>query len=152
MRTRGALQHTQTPALDHSAIKTKLTYLNKLVISHEVNLFLAGLSYLEPLCSGLSCMPPLEYIVVVCSTEFAYSVGVVDGRHTMVDIVKFGLVQNIFLPCVASRKSCFWYFNLLFSSFEHSSSRVHLLGQSSTERHTMEEMFPCLSVSKIITF
>ena len=40
-------------------------------------------------------MPPLEYIVVVCSTEFAYSVGVVDGRHTMVDIVKFGLVQNI---------------------------------------------------------
>ena len=40
-------------------------------------------------------MPPLEYIVVVCSTEFAYSVGVVDGRHTMVDLVKFGLVQNI---------------------------------------------------------
>ena len=49
-------------------------------------------------------MPPLdlEYIVVVCSTEFAYSVGVVDGRHTMVDIVKFGLVQNILLPCGAS--------------------------------------------------
>ena len=44
-------------------------------------------------------MPPLEYIVVVCSTEFAYSVGVVDGRHTMVDIVKYGLVQNILLPC-----------------------------------------------------
>ena len=112
------------------------TYLNKLVISYEVNLFLAGLSYLEPLCSGLSCMPPLEYIVVVCSTEFAYSVGVVDGRHTMVDIVKFGLVQNILLPCGASRKSCFWYFNLLFSSFEHSSSRVHLLGQSLQRKGT----------------
>ena len=110
---------------------------SKLIVkSHKKSLFSGGFSLLKPLCDGLSCMPPLEYIVVVCSTEFAYSVGVVDGRHTMVDIVKFGLVQNILLPCGASRKSCFWYFNLLFSSFEHSSSRVHLLGQSRQRKGT----------------
>ena len=78
------------------------TCLKTIVKSHKKNLFSGGFSLLKPLCYGLSCMPPLEYIVVVCSTEFAYSVGVVDGRHTMVDIVKFGLVQNILLPCGAS--------------------------------------------------
>ena len=100
------------------------------------NLFSGGFSLLKPLCYGLSCMPPLEYIVVVCSTEFAYSVGVVDRRHTMVDIVKLGLVQNILLPCGASRKSCFWYFKMLFSSFEHRSNKVHLLGQSRRRKGT----------------
>ena len=82
----------------------KRKFFAKTCLKNGKNLFPGGFRLLKPLCDGLSCMPPLdlEYIVVVCSTEFAYSVGVVDGRHTMVDIVKFGLVQNILLPCGAS--------------------------------------------------